>query len=252
MRPRIAITVGPDDAGKPGARAKYRAAVEQAGGEAVLLFVSGGADAVGSALEAFDGLLIPGGKDIAPERYGSKPHPLVEPSPKELDDFEIDAARSAKASGLPTLGICRGIQLMNVAFGGTLFEDIDDQYDAPAGFTVRHKQTPGAARSEPTHPVDLSAGSRLATALGSTTVTTNSLHHQALRTVAYDLATVGKARDGIVEAVESRDEHPFFVGVQWHPEEMVGQDGPSRSLFAALVAKAAERARGRKAASGAG
>jgi len=252
MRPRIAVTVGPEDAHKPGARAKYRAAVENAGGEAALLFVDGDAKAVKSALDSFDGLLLPGGGDVEPERYGSRPHPQVSDTSAARDAFEISAVRHAKASGIPTLGICRGIQVTNVALGGTLYEDIYEQHESPAGFNIMHRQTPGAARSEPTHPVDIIAGSCVAALVGTTSLPVNSLHHQALRTVAHDLAAVGKARDGIVEAVEARDGHPFFVAVQWHPEEMVGFDAPSRSLFEALVRAAAERARTRATTTGTG
>lgn len=248
MRPRIAITVGPAEVAESDARRTYRDAVERAGGETALLYEEFDAQRLRRRLAEFDGLLVPGGHDIDPALYGGSPHPTVTLVAPELDAMELEAARIARQTGLPTLGICRGIQVLNVALGGSIYEDIDDQYDAPSGLRVRHKQTPDFHRSEPTHDVDVTYGSRLAGVLGGVCVRTNSTHHQALRRVAFDLVVVGKARDGVVEAVELREPHPFFVGVQWHPEEMVGRDEPSRRLFGEFVKCAAERAAARATA----
>ncbi len=134
---------------------------------------------------------------------------------------------------------------MNVALGGTLFEDIPEQYRPEAGPLLKHKQTPEYSRHEATHPVDLQDGSTLARLLGGHMVPTNSMHHQALRRIAHDLVPVGRTRDGIVEAVEARANQAFYIGVQWHPEEMVDSDEPSRKLFSEFVSRAATRARRR-------
>jgi len=138
---------------------------------------------------------------------------------------------------------------MNVALGGTLWEDIPDQYEARNGLKLHHQQTPEHSRTEPTHPVDLREGTRLHELFAGRLVHTNSMHHQALRRIAHDLVPSGTARDGIVEAVEARDNHPFYVGVQWHPEDMVERDEPSRLLFRELVKRAAQHARRRGPAS---
>lgn len=247
MKPRIAITIGPDDTLQKSTRQTYRDAVHAAGGEAVLL---GGLERglVGKALTSFDGLLLPGGTDLDPATYGGQPHPLVERSHPELDILELEAARFAKRSGLPTLAICRGMQVVNVALGGTLYEDIGDQYDPDNGLKLRHRQTADFSRKETTHEVDLKPGSMLAEIAGSAALATNSMHHQAVRRIAYDLEPVARARDGIVEALELRGDHPFFVAVQWHPEELVEHDEPSRKLFARFVDAAAKRASGRATA----
>lgn len=247
MRPRIAITASRSDVGKPEARRRYREAITQAGGEPVLIAAPDYLASVPDMLERFDGLLLPGGRDVDPEAYGSRMHPTVDPAPQELDAFELEAARACKRLRIPTLGICRGIQILNVAFGGSLYEDIDAQYAPSNGVRVRHMQTPDHARSEPTHRVEVEAGSQLAALLGATSLDTNSIHHQALRRVAADLAPVAHARDGVIEGVEMREGHPFLVAVQWHPEDLVGRDEPSRSLFRGFVAQAAQHASRRAA-----
>lgn len=241
MKPRIAVTVNPGEAADPKARKKYRDAVTAAGGEPVLI---DGVDipALAGALLTFDGLLLPGGTDVDPAAYGGRPHPSVDVADPRRDALELEAARIAKRSGLPTLAICRGMQVVNVALGGTLFEDVADQYEPPNGLRLRHQQTPDFGRHETTHEVDLQTGSRLAEIAGSSALRVNSLHHQAVRRVAYGLEATAHARDGIVEAYELSGDHPFFVGVQWHPEELVGADEPSRRLFASFVAAASRRA----------
>ena len=146
---------------------------------------------------------------------------------------------------MPTLAICRGMQVVNVALGGTIYEDVPDQYEPPNGLRVRHYQTPDFSRKETTHPIDVSAHSTLGRIVESSSILTNSMHHQAVRRIPHDLEAVAHARDGLVEALELRGEHPFFVAVQWHPEDLVETDEPSRRLFSAFVAAASRRAQGR-------
>jgi putative glutamine amidotransferase len=246
MKPRIAITCGPDRGGEA-PFSRYRAAVENAGGEPVL--VSGiERGLVGKALSGYDGLLLPGGHDLDPETYGGRPHESIQLDHPDRDALELEAARYASRSGLPTFAICRGLQVVNVALGGTLYQDIEDQYEAPNGLRLRHQQTPDHSRSDTTHEVDLTPGSRLAQIASAAAIATNTLHHQAPRRIAYSLQVTGRARDGIVEALELRGEHPFFVAVQWHPEELVERDAPSRDLFAEFIRAAQRFAAGREAA----
>ena len=250
MKPRIAVTVGPDEARDAKWR-PYLFAIEQAGGQVELVFGDLDPAEVGRLLSRFDGLLVPGGADISPDVYGGRPHPSVRLSSPARDALELDAARIAKLDGVPALGICRGIQIMNVALGGTIYEDIGDQHEAPNGPRIRHQQLEhGHHRSDKTHPVDILPGSKLAAIAGGPCMETNSTHHQAVRRVAYDLLVVARARDGIVEALELAGAHPFYVGVQWHPEELVGNDEPSRRLFREFVRAAAARAADRATPAG--
>lgn len=242
MKPKIAIAVDASELDKPGARAKYRFAVEQAGGVAELVGPPQYAASIADLVERFDGVLLPGGADVAPQLYGSSEHPAVELSPSGHDEFQIEVARVAKRAGIPLFGICRGMQVMNVAFGGTLYEDIADQYDAPSGLRLRHQQTPDHGRDETTHVVEIAPGSTLAKLVGTTSLATNSLHHQAVRRIAAGLKPVAAARDGVVEALEWSDARELCLGVQWHPEDLVTRDEPSRCLFRGFVARAAERA----------
>jgi len=247
MLPRIAITARPGEPDRPEARAKYRRAIEKAGGQPVLIAPPQYVESVADLIERFDGLLIPGGRDIAPEQYGGRDHESVELEPEGVDDFEIAAARVARRARVPTLAICRGVQVINVALGGSLYEDIAAQHVTPEGRALRHLQTPDRARDETTHPVEVTAGSKLASMLGATSLAVNSLHHQAVRRIAADLVPVARARDGVVEALELQGDHPFYLGVQWHPEELIGRDEPSRLLFRAFIEHAGRRATARAA-----
>ena len=248
MKPRIAITADAQRVKDPKYLSAYKHAVEKAGAEPVLLYDVVEPEDVDRALDAFDGLLLPGGADIDPQEYGARDHPSVVKAPPEYDRLELEAARVALQNDLPTLAICRGVQVMNVALGGSLWVDVPDEYESRDGQKLQHRQTPPHPRHEATHPVDFKDGSMLAQLLGSRMIPTNSMHHQALRRVAHDLVPSGQTRDGIIEAVEARTNHPFYVGVQWHPEEMIEVDEPSRTLFAEFVRRAAQRTRSRSAA----
>jgi putative glutamine amidotransferase len=144
---------------------------------------------------------------------------------------------------MPTLGICRGLQIANVAFGGTLIEDVREEYGER--YVIEHRQTKegGLDRTEhaPGHLVTVDPHSRLATLLGTTTLPANSMHHQAVRTIADGLTVVGRTSDGTIEAAEATFAHPFFFAVQWHPEELL-EDRATSALFGGLV-RAAKGAR---------
>jgi putative glutamine amidotransferase len=179
------------------------------------------------------GLLLTGGGDIEPGRYGQTPHATVYDVSSERDALELWATREALARRRPVLAICRGLQVLNVALGGTLVQDIPDE----VGRTIAHSQpTP---RQQATHTVKVDHGSRLADILGAVEVEVNSFHHQAVKDLGTGLRTVATAPDGVVEGLELPDAEPLVVGVQWHPEELVAHDDAARNLFAALVRAAA-------------
>lgn len=242
MKPKIAVTVAPGDASSEQWQS-YLSAIAQAGGEGELVTGDTPTSDPSRLFDRFDGVLLPGGRDISPDVYGGRPHSMVNPESPVRDALELDVARSARLAAVPTLGICRGIQVMNVALGGTIYEDIAEQHEPANGLRIDHQQLhQGHHRSDKTHPVDVLPGSKLSAIAGGPCLETNSTHHQALRRVAFDLVVVGRTRDGIAEAVELAQPHPFYVGVQWHPEELVGNDEPSRRLFKEFVRAAAERA----------
>jgi putative glutamine amidotransferase len=221
-RPLIGITMATDKPGSPylQLRSSYARAIELAGGLPVLVPPMA-PEAVSALLERLDGIVFPGGADVDPAEYGEAPHPKTE-SNADLDRLELTVARWAVRSDLPTLGICRGQQLLNVALGGSLIQHLDD-----------HRQ-PGD-RTALTQTLKLRAGSRLAEVFGSAQIEVNTMHHQAVRTLGRGLKAVAWATsDGTIEGVES-DEHPWLLMVQFHPEELVGFHQPSQRLFAAFV-----------------
>jgi len=221
-RPLIGITMATDKPGSPYVqlRGSYAHAIESAGGLPVLVPPMP-PEAVSALLERLDGVVFPGGADVDPAEYGEAPHPKTESNP-DLDQLELAVARWAVRSDLPTLGICRGQQLLNVALGGTLIQHLDD-----------HRQ-PGD-RTALTQTLTLSPDSRLADIFGSTQIEVNTMHHQAVKTLGRGLKAVAWATsDGTIEGVES-DEHPWLLMVQYHPEELVGYHAPSQRLFAAFV-----------------
>ncbi len=212
----------------------YLQAVLQAGGLPVVI-PSGLTEAGLQTLFArLDGLLLTGGGDIDPQRFDGAPHPRVYGVDLRRDETEIRLVQMAAQAAKPFLGICRGIQVINVALGGTLYTDIGAQL---AG-ALRHDWYPNIPRDTLAHSVTVAAGSRLAQILGGETFEVNSLHHQGVERVAPVLRVVANAPDTLIEGVELPD-HPFGIGVQWHPEWLQAHE-PQRRLFAALVKAACE------------
>jgi putative glutamine amidotransferase len=184
-----------------------------------------------------DGILFPGGGDIAIEYFHGTPHPAVYGIEAARDAIELGLVREAIAAKVPFLGICRGLQIVNVAMGGTLYTHIPDQlphalvHDYPGDDSIK-------SRTALLHPVSIEAGSHLAKVLNKTELLVNSLHHQGIKDVAPDAMVVAHAPDGLVEGIEL-PEHPFGMAVQWHPEWLTDQE-PIRCLFKAFVDAAAE------------
>lgn len=212
--------------------AEYAAPVDDAGGAVVLLPPTAGTEEV---LDRLDGLVLSGGEDVDPARYGAGPQEGGKHDPAR-DAFEIALARGARERRMPVLAICRGLQVSNVAFGGTLIADVLASAD--------HRPAKGADEQlGARHPLTIAAASRLAALYGTTARTVNTIHHQAVDRVAPGLRAVAWAPDGVVEALEADGDWPFWA-VQWHPEKLIGptEAAEEEPLFAALVAAAAERA----------
>jgi putative glutamine amidotransferase len=226
----------PPSSGPPPERAyvnsTYLRAVQQAGGVPVLLPPQLDPEAVQELMSAVDGLLLTGGGDIDPVRFGEAAHPTCFDVAPARDDVEIRAVQWALDRKLPVLGICRGIQVLNVALGGGLYQDIPSE----PGSDIAHSQA--APRDQPTHGVAVKPGSRLAETLGVDKVAVNSMHHQALRGLGRGLVEVAWAPDHVIEGVELTESSHFVLGVQWHPEELVAHSEPARRLFSALVSAA--------------
>jgi putative glutamine amidotransferase len=185
------------------------------------------------ALDGADGLVLTGGEDMDPAWYQTEPHPKANPPSRERDLFELALFAAARQRGLPILGICRGIQVVNVALGGTLWQDLPSERPGP----VEHY--PEAARNQRTHRVRLQPGSLAAGALGGTDLSVNSFHHQAIHDLAPKLVATGWSEDDLIEAVEAAPGQPWLLAVQWHPEEMHAEvRSPDRGLFRALVERA--------------
>jgi putative glutamine amidotransferase len=212
----------------------YVEGVEGASGLAVVLPNSGDTANAVSYLERIDGLLLTGGEDVHPRLFGEPPHPLLDVVDERRDRFEIALLRAARERLMPVFGVCRGIQVMNVALGGDLYQDLPSQAVSEVG----HAQK--TLEEGPWHEVEVRRGTRLAAILGETRTAVNSYHHQACRRVAEGLSVTATAPDGVVEAFEDPN-HPFFLAVQWHPEVLEGGAAlTSKRLFAAFVAAARE------------
>jgi len=180
-------------------------------------------DSIEPLLDGLCGLCLSGGPDLHPTVYGAAPHPALGPTEPQLDIFEIALIRAAEARDLPVLAICRGLQVLNVARGGTLVQDLPSERPS----NVVHRQQ-RAARI-PTHDVTLARGSLVADALGSQEGCVNSFHHQAIDVLGQGLRAVGWATDGVIEAVEATD-RAFTLAVQWHAESMIDSPEQARML----------------------
>jgi putative glutamine amidotransferase len=214
---------------------RYYGAVADAGGAPVLVPLLDDVAALRAVYDACDGLLIPGGVDVDPACFGEPPHPRLGRIDPARDRVELALTRWAVEDGKPLLGLCRGLQVINVALGGTLYQDLAAQCpDA-----IRHDYFPnhGFARDHLAHDVALRSGSRMRKVIARDRLAVNSMHHQGIKSLAPALLAAAVAPDGLVEGVESRDDH-FLIGVQWHPEVFEGDDPHTRALFIDFVTQA--------------
>ena len=210
----------------------YVQSIQTAGGLPVLLPNTLTRREIEAMRSRLDGILLTGGADVDPQRYGGRPHPRVYGLDSARDAIEIALVETAARTEWPFLGICRGIQVINITLGGSLYTDIHDQKtDA-----LKHDWYPDIPRETIAHPVSVAENSRLAAILGGTEFPVNSLHHQGIEELAEPLTPLAWAPDGLVEAVELGG-HPFGIGVQWHPEWLQAHE-PMRSLFKAFVTAA--------------
>jgi putative glutamine amidotransferase len=217
----------------------YLHAIQQSGGVPVLLPSHLDGRALDALWSHLDGVLLTGGGDIEPTRFDAEPrHPTVYDVSEARDRLEIEVTERAVHDGRPLLAICRGIQVLNVALGGSLHQDIASE----TGSTIVHSQS--EPRALATHPVKvMGEGTRLGVTLGALEVDVNSLHHQAIKRVGRGLREVAWAPDGVIEGVELPEARALVLGVPWHPEELVGHDPTARSLFRALVSAAESQSR---------
>ncbi|MBN1918041.1 MAG: gamma-glutamyl-gamma-aminobutyrate hydrolase family protein [Verrucomicrobia bacterium] len=205
----------------------YIRAVEQAGGVPVLLPLVADEEAIRRLLDLVGGVILTGGWDIDPGLYGQEPHEMLQKIDVRKDEMERVLADMLLDEPKPVLAICRGAGMLNIAAGGTLHQDISLAVEKPVKHDY-HSATPTAA-----HSVRIEARSRLARIVGGTELRVNSLHHQCIARLAERFVPTAHAPDGVLEAFEDQT-HPFLLGVQWHPEDLV-HEAPSAALFAALV-----------------
>jgi putative glutamine amidotransferase len=213
----------------------YIQALLRAGATPVLIPLGLPESRMEGLLARLDGVLFSGGGDLHPGFYGGQAHPRVQNVDEDRDQVELELVKEAVGSHRPFLGICRGLQVVNVALGGTLYEDILAQVQGG----LQHDYFESKPRDYRAHRVQVESASQLGRILGLTQTEVNSLHHQGVRRIAEGLEVTARAPDGIVEAFELSG-HPFGLAVQWHPEWLPG-DLAMRALFQAFVEAADQR-----------
>ncbi|MET3657897.1 gamma-glutamyl-gamma-aminobutyrate hydrolase family protein [Sporosarcina psychrophila] len=233
MKPVIGITTDVQQDGENILKNTYVQAVIRAGGLPMIVPVGLEQD-VEQLIEMFDGLLLSGGNDINPMLFNEEPHEYLGVVSPSRDSSELELARRMLKTGKPILGICRGLQVLNVAVGGTLYQDLYKQNDSPI---LQHIQK--APNTHCSHYVQLDKGSLLESIAGSERIQVNSYHHQSLKEVPSDFKVTAVASDGIVEAIESTHEQ-FVLGVQWHPEALsAAGDAVSLRIFERFISECA-------------
>ncbi|MGE5594013.1 MAG: gamma-glutamyl-gamma-aminobutyrate hydrolase family protein [Betaproteobacteria bacterium] len=239
MRPLVGVTCSGYSPNESGETRKhtlphdYVYALTKAGSEVVILPAGDGESALRLA-ESLGGVVLSGGADLDPRHFGEEPHPSLGHIDPERDEFELALVKAAVQAGTPILAICRGIQVLNVAMGGTLYQDIPSQVNG----AIKHRQD--APRYYASHQVIVERHSKLAGMVGAGEVLVNSFHHQAVRQVAPGFVVSARSSDGVIEGIESVHDL-FVVGVQWHPECMTDRYPAMFEIFAAFVAEAAAR-----------
>lgn len=230
MKPIIAITACAEDDLSSRLNAAYSKSVLEAGGIPIILPLGVEAD-VEQILSVSDGLLLSGGHDVHPFHFGAEPSPKLGQIHPERDTVELSLVHAAITKQMPIFGICRGIQVLNVALGGTLYQDIDSEYQSSK--LLKHTQQ--AARGVATHYVNIEQDNVLMKIIEKEKIAVNSFHHQAIYVLGDTLKVAGKSNDGIIEAVY-HESLPFCLGVQWHPEEQaLAGDDVAKKLFKAFI-----------------
>ncbi len=234
MRPLIGIPCHPELrplSGRPiyGNNRAYVHAVESAGGIPVLIPLLGDLNGLNSLLPRLDGLLLSGGYDIQPHYYHETPHPMLGAVDARLDELEFAIARWAIEEDIPTLGICRGMQLLNIALGGSLYQDLVEQYEG----SLLHPNW-DQPRGTIVHSITIEAGSRMEQIFGTSEILTNSLHHQGIKTPGKGVRISGHAPDGVAELLEAPGKR-FILGAQCHPEELYQEHPEWLLLFEAFT-----------------
>ena len=234
-RPLVAVTATSEiirDAMRTRLNSAYVEAIEAAGLIPLVTPPMRHPSLAAEMLARVDGLVLTGGEDVDPRHYGARRHAATEPPHAERDAWELALVAAARRTAVPILAICRGMQLLNVALGGTLVQDLPSERPGP----ICHSQA--SARAERVHAAAVEEGSRLAQAMGATAIGVNSSHHQAIDRLASGLRVVARSGDGTIEGVESADDGWWILGAQWHPEELIGAPEPwDRNLFTAYASE---------------
>ncbi len=234
MRPLIGIPCQADyreGSGRPiyCNNRSYVQALEHAGGVPVLIPMVNDVGTLHPLLGKLDGILFSGGSDIQPVHYGEDPHPMLGKVDQKLDELELTMARWALQENVPTLGVCRGMQLMNVALGGTLYQDVQAQVEGSMQHCKRE-----LPRHTLIHSICIEEGSKVEEIFGTRELWVNSLHHQAVKELGKGVHISGRAEDGIAELLEVPGKH-FAVAAQGHPEEIYPREPVWAKLFTAFV-----------------
>lgn len=228
-KPVIGLTPAHDtDTGDLAMRSTYLKALSAADVIPVVLPLTLSPDGCEQMAQALDGFVFTGGPDPHPFLFGEDTHRACGNVSSVRDTMELALLSAVLKTRKPVLGICRGIQIINVGLGGSIYQDIPSQYSANCVFPIAHRQP--FAYHLPSHKVELMGGSRLAEICGSAVLSVNSMHHQAVRNLAPSLTACAMAPDGLIEGVEITS-HPWFLAVQWHPEHLWEHDDASARLF---------------------
>ncbi len=207
----------------------YIREVIKAGGIPLVIPSETPADLLKELFARLDGIILTGGDDIDPARFSGEKHPAIGTPDPIRDETEITLAQLAVANNKPLLGICRGLQLLNVALGGDLYTHIEDQHPEKK----KHNYYPEYPRDLISHPVSIEENSKLFEIIGESKIDVNSLHHQGVKTLSPKLVATAYSPDGIIEAAEV-PKHPFAIAVQWHPEWLPNQPA-SQALFKTFI-----------------
>lgn len=229
----VTASIRPDgDTSRVRLTAAYVTALENAGLIPLIVPPLSSEKAAGSVLDSVSGLVLTGGEDVDPARYGEERHEKVRSVNAARDATEAALIREARSRKIPVLAICRGIQILNVALGGTLVQDIPSQCQT----NIDHDEE--GPRNSRSHEVSIEPGSLIARAVGVDHCTVNSFHHQSVKQVAEGMRVTARSPDGVIEGIESTDRNWWVLGVQWHPEEMTDSAEPwDRGLFRAFARK---------------